>query len=130
MKRFTAIILMASITMGLWASTDGNTERYQYSVKELAYEIDTTIQIEPSDEIITIFEDNDVDGIYLKSDADRRMITLDVIEDIKEVLDDDTDDVTDLIHSQLKTVLQRGKVENSYMILGNYMFSASLDYLQ
>jgi len=130
MKRFTAIILMASITMGLWASTDGNTERYQYSVKELAYEIDTTIQIEPSDEIITIFEDNDVDGIYLKSDADRRMITLDVIEDIKDVLDDDTDDVTDLIHSQLKTVLQRGKVENSYMILGNYMFSASLDYLQ
>jgi len=130
MKRFTAIILMASITMGLWASTDGNTERYQYSVKELAYEIDTTIQIEPSDEIITIFEDNDVDGIYLKSDADRRMITLDVIEDIKDILDDDTDDVTDLIHSQLKTVLQRGKVENSYMILGNYMFSASLDYLQ
>ena len=130
MKRFTTIILMASITMGLWASTNEGTERFQYSVKELAYEINSTVQLEPSNEIITIFEDNDVDGIYLKSDADRRMVTLGIIEDIEEVLEDDTDDITDLIRSQLRDVLQRGEVENSYMILGNYMFSASLDYLQ
>lgn len=142
MKRIFLIVISFAFTMGLWAAGAGETAKptheHHFNHTELAYEVESMIQIEPSDEIVAIFKDseNDVDNLFeatekfLYKDANRKEIPRDVKDYIGQILEDDVDDVRDLINDELLKALKTNNVEKTYMIIGTHMFSVEEDYLQ
>ena len=108
---------------------------YTYKIEELEYEPAKSIQIFPSSDILAVFEDNDDDSLYrdaisyLNSGTGFNYASTDVLDYIDDIVNDDTDDLSDLIRDELNEVLSRGDIEGAYMVLGGYVFTASLDYV-
>lgn len=144
MRHGVIFILFISITFGVWASDNGDntTSSMTISKIDLAYEPVKSVQVEPSDAIIAIFadEDHDEDDLFddeiftdaepfLRGDKDRSLISKDVIEYIDFIIENDADDISDLITEELRSVIKRGSVEESYMVLGTKKFQCTLDYI-
>lgn len=126
MKKLLVALLVVCLGSWLWAD-----QEIQFSNVEWEPEPMGSLQVEPSDEIMDIFTDNeftddDIDAKYLKMVRDFRYVPQGTIDDINEVVAEDPDDVLDKIKAQLKSHLVAGKVEYVYMLIGNRLFSATL----
>ena len=94
---------------------------------EIDWEELASLQVDPTPEIVAIFNENGVDGKYLTMDRMNQFINKDVREDIDEIIDDDEDDVISLIKAELRKHLREDQIEYVYMVLGTKLFSVSLD---
>ena len=102
-------------------------DSYLYSFSGIEWQTIGAVQAEPSAEIVSIFEANNVNGAYLDMNRENMFIPSDVRDDIELVIDDDIDGVVGLIKEQMKSYLEEDKAEYIYMILGTKEFSVTLN---
>lgn len=121
MKKLLLVVLAMSLCGFVWADTS-----IEFMVESFDPEPVGSLQVEATQAIVDIFEDNDVDAKYLKLVRDFDFVPGGVKADITEVIKDDTDDVLDKIKAELKLHLIPGKVEYVYMLIGNRLFSATI----
>lgn len=109
-------------------STDssGVNAHYEFTYGEAPEPVVAKLRLSPSQEIIDIFNDNDVDPVYLSMTDCPPIIPDAVRRDINYVISENIDDVIDKIKSELKASLVDGEIEYTYMIIGSRMFSMSL----
>lgn len=133
-KLFTLSLLFMTFTV--WASTK------TFSYVELAYEPINQVEVEVSQEILDVFADrnHDKDDLFdddifedvkpfLTGEKERSEITKEVIDYIEFILDNDKDDINDLIRDELRAVVKRGSIEESYMYLGTRKYKCTIDYM-
>lgn len=121
MKKLIVLALVLGLCGAAWADST-----IQFTSSMYQPEPTGSLQVEPNDDIVNIFDDNDVDAKYLKMVRDFEFVPASVSEDIETVVKDDTDSVLGKIRDQLKSHLVAGKIEYVYMLIGNRLFSATL----
>lgn len=122
------IVCLAAAPLFSTGSTDtsGVNAHYEFTYGEAPEPVIAKLRLSPSQEIIDIFDDNDVDPIYLSMTDAPAIIPDAVRRDINKVISENTDDVIDKIKAELKSGLVDGEIEYTYMIIGSRMFSMSL----
>lgn len=135
MKRYLISILMISVAVGLFAADYGNeVKAYTFTSEELPYTPEVSIQVEPSDDIIEVFKNNDDDNLFndaeefLHINAPRNTMSKAIVEYIEEIITADTDDIKDLVNDELKAAMNEKGADEAYMILGNIKFVLRKDY--
>lgn len=106
--------------------TEGEPARITYEREIIDFTPVKSVQIEASDDVLAVLYDNDDDGVF-SGLVDRNVMTKSSADYISDVVFEDTDDISEIIFDELKSVLENGVVEKSEMILGNHKFSATLE---
>jgi hypothetical protein len=113
--------------------TDGEPTHIIYSRELIDFTPAGKVTIVPSDDILAVFSDNDESGLYdetlpfLTSESERNEMSKSSSRFVSQIIGDNSDDISDLIRSELKSALEKGVVEESEMILGNYRFVSTLE---
>jgi hypothetical protein len=144
MKRTVLVLIIAVATLTLWAN--GNQEvpvgTVNFSTSELAYAPIGQVKVEPSKEILAAFESLGIDSYYLieqtytEDDSDGNIqdytipapVTKEVSEKMTTIISENKNNIVNLIESELTAHLKRGRAEETFMTIGSYEFTASLDY--
>ncbi|MDC7224717.1 MAG: hypothetical protein PQJ60_13310, partial [Spirochaetales bacterium] len=129
---------------GLWAngSTEFSPESARFSMEGQDYEPIHEITVEPTDEILALFESFGIDSYYLleethvREQADEKghfyttppPVTQEVKKELALILSENRGNVVDMINAELYSHLRRDKIEAAHMTIGSYYFTASLDY--
>lgn len=106
--------------------TAGEATRITYNRDLVGFTPVETVQVEASEDVLTVFTDNDDDDVF-SGLTDRNSMTKDSADYISQIIADDTDDISEVIFDELKAVLTSGSVERSEMVLGNHKFTATLE---
>jgi len=139
MKRIALVTMITLAAIGLWANGNGETtEKVSFSQEELSYQPARDITVEPTAEILAVFEANGIESRYLVkgsyTDGDDNTfytpapVTLEVRAQLEAIIGENKDNVVDMIQAELKSRLHRGGSEKAHMTVGSYLFAASLDY--
>ena len=140
MKRTILFIMMTSMAaVGIWANgTQETTESVSYNQVELVYTPVKDITVEPTSNILAIFEsfgissDYILQGTYTDAEDNDFLAPAPVTQEVKtkleSIIGENKNGVVDMINNELKSKLQRGGNEAAHMTVGSYYFTAQLDY--
>lgn len=149
MKRIIILLLLSVISIGAFASatSEGSSRIVRSSSQKLSFDPIGRKQIEPNKEIINLFtgfdaenyedyEDEFDDKYYevnitvdsFDKGVNPRELDKDIFRDIDLVLEIDPDDLKQVIYEELRSYLVEGKLEYTYMILGDNIFSSTYSY--
>ncbi|MDC7220756.1 MAG: hypothetical protein PQJ59_12550 [Spirochaetales bacterium] len=136
------IIAMTGVSLFANGAQEANTEPVNFSVEELSYEPLHTITVEPTKEILAVFESLGIESSYLlevthvEQDNDDgeniyttpAPVTQEVNRELALILSENRGNVVDMINAELSSRLHRDFCESAQMTIGSYQFNASLGY--
>lgn len=126
MKRNLAIVLFSILAISAWASGSADVSSFLVSHTTVEREAYGRIQIEPTSEILEIFNSFGVESQYLTAGTEMKDIPTDVKDDIDDIIVDDEDGVVGLIKDTLKDSLKNSDSEEAFMVLGEHLFTVSI----